>query len=431
MHNRTVKRILSFMLSACFLISVLVVPGSASSNTTSISELEQSVVAAQTMTTTAYMAMVNSFAKTRSGEPVYPSDYGGAYQKDGKLHVCITDTSLATVSSYSAATQNSDCVVYDYVDYSYETLKQTADYISEDLFDELDLTYVAIKCKTNAVEVGLDPDCAANTQNSVIAAVNAMLNSYLETEAADYSNILTLVCDVYGYEDGEARLTAEEASTLTQTESASRTVVTLYGGDYIYYTRDGVNYKSSFAIGGYIGTLPGILSCGHGKTSGMTIYSNSAHTNVIGTVVIHQYTTNEYYDYSLIQTNSNYSPNQIIRTYTGTSTPGLTTIYNSWTAIEGDTVFTYGHNSSYSGSYGVVDAIYVTVNAESDDGTTTTIKGLTRVERLSGVSQGGDSGCPVYAGAAIYGCHHGSATDANQTYTYFSPTLGGLTFTSG
>lgn len=221
-------------MSACFLISVLVVPSSASSSTTSISELEQSVVATQTITTAAYMAMVDSFAKTRSGEPVYPSDYGGAYQKDGKLHVCITDTSSATISSYSTAIQNSDCVVYDYADYSYETLKQTADYISDNLFDELDLTYAAIKCKTNVVEVGLEPDCAENTQNSVIAAVNTMLNDYLGTEAADYSDILTLVCDVYGYEDGEARLTEEELSALAQTESASRTVVTLYGGDYIY-----------------------------------------------------------------------------------------------------------------------------------------------------------------------------------------------------
>jgi streptogrisin D len=168
------------------------------------------------------------------------------------------------------------------------------------------------------------------------------------------------------------------------------------GGDAIYSG----NFRCSLGFNVRSGSTYYFLTAGHCGNIGATWYSNSAHTQVLGTRAGSSFPGN---DYAIIRYTTGGTPS---------GTVGSQDITTSGTPSVNQTVTRRGSTTGIRS--GRVTALNATVNYAEG-----TVTGLIRTTVCA---QGGDSGGPLYSGTVAYGLTSGGSGNCTTGgTTFFQP----------
>lgn len=184
-----------------------------------------------------------------TSETEYPDEYAGEYIDDnGMLVIQLAEYGESLEAKYYAMTGYSDVVRFEYVEYSYNELRQVYEEIMS-LYNEYDIVKSCIDTYNNQIELFVSED-----------DYNDLLNDdYIKLN----SNYLSVGI-------GTPAMATEE----------------LYGGAEITDPNGG----SSIGFGGYYSGQDAILTCGHSKEVGDSVYRNG---NKIGEITFVRANTDE------------------------------------------------------------------------------------------------------------------------------------------
>ncbi len=314
----------------------------------------------------------------------YPDHYGGDYISDNVLMIQLVNPTEADYAYYTELLEDyEEHIDFEEVNYSYNFLQAASEDAFEELNDELEITGYGVRMSQNSVILYVEP-------NSLTVTASIQDEAGTNTDNLDLPEYIQI-----------------------QESETGNTEVTLYGGDTICSSTS--NWFTLGACGSYNGSVA-IVTCGHGRTVGQTIYyGKQTITTSIGTVQKTNYANNLYGDYSIVTVSSSHTLSKYIRNAAGYV---LINTYDEDPA-EGTIVSKYGATTYYS--TGEISGTNIT---KSMDGVL--VKGLTEVE-LSGsyTSADGDSGGPYYyydssQGYVFCGVHSGSL-ESDHSITYFTP----------
>jgi streptogrisin D len=173
------------------------------------------------------------------------------------------------------------------------------------------------------------------------------------------------------------------------------------GGDAIY----GGQYRCSLGFNVVSGSTYYFLTAGHCGNAASSWYSDSGHSNLLGTVRSSSFPGN---DYSIVAYASGVSHEGTVDLYNGSSQD----ITSSGDAVVGESVRRSGSTSGVHS--GQVTALNQTVNYEEG-----TVSGLIRTTVCA---EPGDSGGPLFDGGKALGLTSGGSGDCTSGgTTFFQP----------
>lgn len=316
--------------------------------------------------------------------PNYPEEFGGCYYKDGYLCVRLTEDTDEIKEKYLTLVTYPKVIIFEKVENSYNELYNLSKTIVDS--QKVSFNYVGPDVCSNKVKMGVFDISDVQVQN--------MFEGLTSTYSTDTINEMLIV---------------EESPAIF--ENATQ----IKGGEKISY---GTSSYGTACIGGTYNGNNAILTAGHCVTVGQS-YKYKTTGNVIGTGAYKRFSNNLYYDFGIIELNSNYTPSSIVLKSGGTST--LTGV--QYAHLTGTTVYKYGA-TTYAAS-GIIGDNDITLNYTESG---YRIKGLTSVKLTSGSSAGGDSGGPVYASNKLYGIHVAAAQGADGITTYYTPIAAATNF---
>ena len=267
----------------------------------------------------AYSNLMHSFDAEKTGIPVYPEEYGGAYIEGSFLYIYIVGLRDQVKEKYEERCEDSSILKFINAKYSMNYL-HSFDEVFNGLLDEYKINTFGVDERNNKYYVGVSPAC---------------YESFINDERVDMSIV-----------------------KVEKTEDA-QVCANLYGGDQV--TRNGGVYSA--CIGGTYQGYNAFLTAGHHNENYPTFYRTGA---AIGQVWYQRCNndygntgTSSYGDFAIVVMNSNYSPTNKARNQT--SLISITDVY-SFVPV-GTTIYKYGSVSGYS--WGTVQAVNQTVVYQS------------------------------------------------------------------
>ncbi len=334
-------------------------------------------------------------------------EYGGAWIDEQYLHINVFGDLVSASVYYSSLCNDPDSLQFHSVNYSYADLCELA----------YEITLVAPE---EVVNVGID-----DVSNCIIIGVDKALISErnLSTDGAENDFLLSLktnICDAVQESSAEKFSSnfpnAEFPVELIFENPTTVSATPLTGG--MGLSNDIFDF--SLGLCGTYWNSSGeqvdvIVMCGHGLTSGQTIYVNGVG---VGTVIKKQFLGGYYYDYGVVQiTNGNFTPTSEVRGFTLTSEASSHPV--------GTTVKKYGRNGFSVGT--ITQSSFSSYRSDAGG----YVYGLVRVdisEGYIGYNGGGDSGGTIYAGNTFYGIYSAddksSSSSTDATYYVYSPSNG-------
>ena len=324
----------------------------------------------------AYQLLWDSFEKDpESLQPLYPDEYGGEYIDDDKLVLQLTSCTPELMEKYRALCGNSEKVVFEEVQYSYNYL-QSFDSVAEELAQDYDVTKYGVRVKENQFVIGINPK------------------------------------DFHAVQQSRARLRTSLPIRIEEAEPMEP-MTALVGGQEINTALDDATLGFTGTYGENKGAF---VTCGHLKNVGVnnSIYYGSGNTE-IGKVRVIETGDNTYGDFSICTIeNSNFNNSGQVKTNAGS-------VYVNGTIVPtvGTTVYKYGKVTGYRTA--TVFETYTTTKGFNGGYT----YGVTICNNASGDSGHGDSGGPVYVKSGSYakicGIFDGGASKGSYYTIYFTP----------
>lgn len=298
-------------------------------------------------------------------QTVFPDNYGGAYYNNGKLNICLTDTSNNTDVQEIKNVVNDNSVNYVEVDYSLNDLLDTNDSIIDLMQDEIyRIKSVGVKQQNNVVEVYVEDESNKET-----------LLTYLTENGIDTNQIAIYIDDI----------------TVTPVATYARP------GDrnYLWYS-NGTRYYDNGTIG-YNAKLTSTGKIGY-VTADHCLWNAAQNGYYVG---IYEYslaspsscTRSATTDAAFVPFNSSISSTGVINNTNlyGTGKYQITASYTSAANLENVTLTSFGKTSGvFTGT--VVNAYFSYNITNSYSGGTYTVSDALKIQSNTNAPEGGDSG---------------------------------------
>lgn len=349
----------------------------------------------------AYSVLRSMFDISAQGEDIYPSDYAGAWYKDGTLFIALT--SFDQIQKYKDKLSEFDCISYVIRNLSLNELGKIRDEMYELVKNDIGISCFYIDV----------------TENKIIYETS---ESQKKAGEKFYDIMSSSIAKLYKNANVATKLDESLFKVIEGDKIIEQT--NIYGGDKFSM---GSASGSSGSIG-VCGTIhdnnihyEGFITCGHG---GMTVSGTNATIylgdSIYGSTFYTMYYDNCYGDWAAIRkTSDNFTQTNMINGSTSAYTRNITGTIDE--LAEGMSFMKYGYNGGYcTGTVEEND-----INSVGAGGIT--IKGITRASLDSGSSLAGDSGGPYYTGGTdgnnynFLGVHRGVSGSGSSQKIYFTP----------
>lgn len=295
-------------------------------------------------------------------EKLDPDTFGGIYMQDDRYIITALDqAAVQSVLSRSRAASEAE-IEFAPATYSMTQLEQAKEAILEHA-DQYHIFAVGLDLTNNAVSV-YTSDLSDENKSAIAALCDVANITYREGKE---------VYSLEGPDDGEADVNADES-----TEPTPR-AVSIYGGNWLLSNQTPSSQWSTLgtSVARKSDGVRGFITCGHGYSTGNTVYYVNYNT-LLGTVV-HK-VRNTYCDASFIKSS---------QTYTGRTKDNKLITYQG-NAVPGEKLYTYGAKGGIQTS--VVKDVGVTIYAQSK---TEGEQKHTNTFSYMSKGYGGDSGGPL------------------------------------
>ena len=370
------KKVLSFILVT--MLVVMMLPMSAYAASESDFQQDQLVEA--------YNNIIENFSKDESGQYIYPNEYAGAYIENGLLNICLTEDNDEIRNKYLSESGSPESIQFVIKGFNLNYLNNLADQVRN--IEGEDILTVAVIQKSNSVDVGTNKD-VNQVKNDILSALPVTFNNTLLTLPEDIPLNVT-------YQNLETSIQRDDNTYQVQPYA----IPTLMGGLAFSSNQHGF----TLGICGKYNGNSAILTCGHSQQVGKSVTVNGS---VIGSIVKVNWSSSGYYDYAIIQLNSNAAAKVTNKVKTQSGTQTITSINKS--SVEGMKVNRYGKTSGFK--TGTVLATNISTTLDG-----VVCYGLVEVSADS-TPQPGDSGGPVYYGSNFYGTVTGYNTSGVWFYS--------------
>jgi hypothetical protein len=393
----SLKSFISFLLIFCCASVSLGADNSIPTNSFPTNKKVEMQIEKEKTANYSYEQMVQEFGLSSNSDfhfPNYPNEYGGAYYRDEKLCVCLTNTNENIQLYFSSLVDHPEILEFVPVKHSYNELYDTSILIAKNMPDGL--SSISIDIINNTIDIGV-PYKLGSEQYEIIES--------------RISEILGVANDI------NIEYSEEQQASIS---------VELKGGQKICWG------SSSFGTLTICGTWQGnaaILTAGHCVTVGSTYKHLTSSGSTLGTGSFRKYDSEQFYDYGVVTLPSGYSStftptNKVLNSVNYTT---ITSTLTSSSGLVGTTVCKYGAKKGF----GVATINNVDSIVYYSDGTK--LYGMTKATFTSGAGYKGDSGGPIYSGHKLYGIYSGdnanTSTLTDATYFWYSPIYGASGFT--